>query len=189
MFIVYKTTNLLNGKIYIGVHGADNPDYLGSGVVLNKAIRKYGKQNFKRETLFEFDSLEEAFEKEAVLVNDGFIVRRDTYNLKLGGLGVSGMKGVNHSEATKNKMSKSHKNIKPITCPKCGTIGKPSPMKRWHFENCRGAVVKSIKPVGRPKKPCVYRGIEYCSISEAATALGISQPAMSKRMQKANLSA
>ena len=50
--IIYKTTNLLNGKIYVGFHKTDKEDgYLGSGKTILKAIKKYGKENFVRETL------------------------------------------------------------------------------------------------------------------------------------------
>lgn len=49
--IIYKTTNLINGKVYIGQTTTDNPNYLGSGVLFQKAFNKYGKENFKRETL------------------------------------------------------------------------------------------------------------------------------------------
>ena len=51
--ILYKTTNLVNGKIYIGVHSTDNLDdgYLGSGVALLAAIKEYGKKSFKRDIL------------------------------------------------------------------------------------------------------------------------------------------
>ena len=49
--IIYKTTNLINGKIYIGKDSNNNPDYYGSGTALKKAISKYGKENFKKETL------------------------------------------------------------------------------------------------------------------------------------------
>lgn len=102
-YIVYKTTNLINGKIYIGVHRT-NTDifdfYYGCGCYkkdLKKnvtkgfpvAIRKYGIQNFKRETLFEFPDTKEgmiaAFKKEEELVNEDFIKRPDTYNLVKGG--------------------------------------------------------------------------------------------------------
>jgi len=56
MYIIYKTTNLINGKIYIGQHLVKNeinldPWYLGSGTFLFKAIKKYGRDNFKREVL------------------------------------------------------------------------------------------------------------------------------------------
>ena len=51
--IIYKTTNLINGKIYVGMHSTDNLNdgYLGSGWILKQAIKKYGKENFKREVL------------------------------------------------------------------------------------------------------------------------------------------
>lgn len=64
-YIVYKTTNLVNQKIYIGQHSTENLNdgYLGSGVLLQKAIKKYGRQNFIRETL-EFCSEDNLSEKE-----------------------------------------------------------------------------------------------------------------------------
>ena len=51
---IYKTTNLVNGKIYVGKHEFSkdkrlNSSYLGSGVALKRAIIKYGKENFNRE--------------------------------------------------------------------------------------------------------------------------------------------
>ena len=53
-YIVYKTVNIENGNFYIGVHkqyceGFDG--YLGSGTGLKRAIKKYGKENFKYEKL------------------------------------------------------------------------------------------------------------------------------------------
>lgn len=101
--IVYKTTNLVNLKIYIGVHRTNVEIfdyYYGCGCYkkdLKKsiktgfpaALRKYGVQNFKRETLFEYPDTEEgrkaAFKKEGEIVDENFIKRKDTYNLVLGG--------------------------------------------------------------------------------------------------------
>lgn len=50
---IYKTTNLINKKIYIGQHTADKFDtnYLGSGLLITKAINEHGKANFKAELL------------------------------------------------------------------------------------------------------------------------------------------
>lgn len=48
---IYKTTNLVNGKVYVGQEKWNNPNYLGSGKILRLAIKKYGIENFKKEIL------------------------------------------------------------------------------------------------------------------------------------------
>lgn len=57
--IIYKTTCLINGKIYIGQTTNDNENYIGSGSAFLRAVRKYGKENFIRETLRECSSQRE----------------------------------------------------------------------------------------------------------------------------------
>lgn len=86
---IYKTTNTINNKIYVGKHSTENIDdgYLGSGKILKDAISKYGKENFTREIVEYFDSPEDVFLKEHEIVNLDFINRCDTYNLKCGGDG------------------------------------------------------------------------------------------------------
>ena len=87
---VYETTNLVNGKIYVGVHKSsdiENDSYLGSGVAINRAIDKYSIENFERKILFEFETSEEAYDKEKEIVTEEFVKREDTYNLSLGGMG------------------------------------------------------------------------------------------------------
>jgi len=109
-YYVYKTTNNINGNYYIGVHQSNNIErdkYLGSGYVLQIAINKYGKDNFSRELLFEFDTPEEAFKKEREIVNEEFLRLKETYNLVLGGHG--GNIVGNHSEETKRIISELHK--------------------------------------------------------------------------------
>lgn len=51
MIVIYKTTNLINNKIYVGKDSHNDSNYFGSGTILVKAIKKYGKENFKKEIL------------------------------------------------------------------------------------------------------------------------------------------
>ena len=88
-YIIYKTTNLINDKVYIGYHSTEdiNDSYLGSGKLLKQAIKKYGENNFKRDILYVFPTKEEALLKESEIVNEAFIYSESNYNIKLGGEG------------------------------------------------------------------------------------------------------
>ncbi len=88
-YYLYQITNLINGKIYIGVHRTNNLDdgYMGSGKYLHQAYKEYGIENFKKEILEFFDSLEEMFSREAAIVTKDFLKREDTYNIVEGGNG------------------------------------------------------------------------------------------------------
>jgi hypothetical protein len=97
-YYIYKTTNTLNSKIYIGFHSS--PDevrlsldfgscftdgYLGSGKLLKRAIEKYTPSVFKQEIIGSFDKKEDAEALEKTLVNEEFVSRDDTYNISIGG--------------------------------------------------------------------------------------------------------
>jgi group I intron endonuclease len=56
--VIYETINKINGKRYIGKDKHNDPSYLGSGTLLNKAIKKYGKDNFIK-TILEYCNSEE----------------------------------------------------------------------------------------------------------------------------------
>lgn len=89
LHFVYKITNLVNSKFYIGVHSTSDIEdgYMGSGLVLKNAIQKYGISNFSREILFHCNTRKEAFEKERELVNIDLIKDHLSYNLAFGGSG------------------------------------------------------------------------------------------------------
>ena len=83
-YFLYKTTNKMNGKFYIGVHSTIKMDdgYLGSGKRLRYSIRKYGKENFEIEILEFFSSRELMFEAERNLVSTDLIKNELCMNLK-----------------------------------------------------------------------------------------------------------
>jgi hypothetical protein len=88
-YLIYETTNLINGNFYVGAHQTKNLNdgYLGSGKYFRHALKKYGDSNFSRKILFEFDNQHDMFVKENEIVDEEFVSRKDTYNIKLGGSG------------------------------------------------------------------------------------------------------
>lgn len=89
-YYVYKITNLLNGKIYVGKRRHMSPytdTYMGSGKLILSAIKKYGKSNFLKEIISVFSSDEGAANLEKELVTKEFVSRGDTYNMHEGGFG------------------------------------------------------------------------------------------------------
>ena len=134
---IYLITNLINGKRYIGKHfGELNDSYLGSGTLIQRAIDKYGKQNFKKEILYISSSEQENSIKEKEFISAFNAVNDDSfYNLIPGGDGgdifhslplekqqqirekasqnnkgeKNGMYGKHHSEETKQKLKQVNK--------------------------------------------------------------------------------
>lgn len=86
---IYKTTNLLNGKYYLGMHSTSNLDdgYMGSGKRLRYSINKYGKDNHVVEILEYLETRELLLQREAEMVNLNEIAKKECMNLKVGGDG------------------------------------------------------------------------------------------------------
>lgn len=86
--IIYMTVNKVNGKCYIGQHKCndENDSYLGSGKALLDAIKKYGRENFIRHTLYVAESEKELDEKEIEFISKYNAAHRpDFYNINEGG--------------------------------------------------------------------------------------------------------
>lgn len=126
--VVYKTTNLINGKFYVGKDSKNDPNYLGSGLILNRSIKKHGRENFKKEILEKCNSEDHLNEREKYWIAElKCRERSDCYNIGQGGLGgdnityhpkraefkekmkiinstQNGMYGKKHKESTHEKM-------------------------------------------------------------------------------------
>lgn len=118
-YYIYLTTNLINGKKYIGQHkGKINDSYVGSGTLIKKAIEKYGIENFSKEILYICKDRQEADEKEKFYiayydaVNDP-----DFYNLQEGGTQGDGWRAChrwmqNHPEEAKQVYKENSERLK-----------------------------------------------------------------------------
>jgi hypothetical protein len=87
-YLIYKITNLINGRFYIGAHQTNNIDdgYMGSGKLLHEAYKKYGINNFQKEIIYYCDSAEEMYLIEKELVEPVY-KNKKSYNLMEGGKG------------------------------------------------------------------------------------------------------
>lgn len=86
---IYRTTNLISGRYYIGMHSTDDVDdgYLGSGTYLKRSLNKYGKENHSIEILEFVNTREELAARERDIVSLQKIAKKECMNLKVGGSG------------------------------------------------------------------------------------------------------
>jgi group I intron endonuclease len=87
---IYKTTNLLNGKYYIGMHSTSNlkDGYLGSGTQLRRSVRKYGQENFNLVILEWCNNREELIIRETQLIDNELLKDTMCMNIMKGGSGI-----------------------------------------------------------------------------------------------------
>lgn len=118
--IVYKITNLINKKIYIGqttrTLSARWIDHCASAFcpcrqditnMLHNAMRKYGKENFLCEVVATANSLDELNALEIDIIKQySTLDKKLGYNLQAGG------KNSKHTDETREKISKGHKGKK-----------------------------------------------------------------------------
>ena len=141
---IYKITNQINGKIYIGKHSTDNLDdgYMGSGILIRKAEKKYGKENFTKDYLAFCDTEEKLnwFEKFYI---KKFNAREVGYNLTDGG---DGHLGFIMTEETKQKLSeaKKGKTFSEETKQKISDAKKGKTLSEEHKQKISEAIKKQL---------------------------------------------
>jgi hypothetical protein len=145
-YLVYKTTNLKNKKYYIGAHITENKDdnYLGSGKILKRAIKKYGKSNFNKIILYEASNQQEMYDKEKEEI-DKCLNNFLCYNLKDGGIG--GFEYINKNGLNKGDKNPMRSNIeakqKCIDSVKHTRQKNPEKYKNIALNNLQKAIVKN----------------------------------------------
>lgn len=86
-YTVYKITNTINNKIYVGIHRTYELDdgYMGSGIHLKRSQKKYGIENFTKEIIHIFYNPDDMYAMESEIVNEEFVADVYNYNLITGG--------------------------------------------------------------------------------------------------------
>lgn len=121
MYCIYKITNLINNKTYVGQHKYKklNDNYFGSGVLIKQAIKKYGKENFTKEILeANIETVELANDFEQMYILFERAKGKAEYNVASGGFGTKGCAPWNkgkqnvYSEEQLKRLSESHKGYK-----------------------------------------------------------------------------
>ena len=146
LYILYKTTNLVNNKTYIGIHKTNNLEdgYLGSGFSLIKAISKYGKENFKREILEFCNSYDELLELEKLYVDLDWVRDKSNYNQKTGGQS-AGILSDESKKKISDTLKERYKNGEIFIKRKKGITPWNKGLKNVYSEECKLKISQSLK--------------------------------------------
>ena len=185
--VVYRITNMINGKKYIGKHSTTDvyDGYFGSGIAIKQAINKYGIDNFKKEIICYCNNEEELKEMEKYHIKKEGTFSKG-YNLTLGGEGILGYK---HTEDSIRKASDSRKRYyeeNPEMREKISEMAKKRvgklnsfygrKLSQEHIDKLTVSRVKAITGVNNPSAKsviCNETGVKYDLAQDAATAVGL----------------
>lgn len=168
---IYKTTNIINNRFYIGRHSTNKlkDDYIGSGTILKRSIKKYGLENFKFEILYFCKNFKDLVLLEKKVVDKHMIKNELCINICEGGLSPilygkdNGNFGNRWTDAMKKSLSlkktgKSSGILNPfygkkhseetvrILSKKCPNFGENNGFyNKHHSEESKNKIIKGIK--------------------------------------------
>jgi len=146
--IIYKTTNIINYKIYIGKDERNDKSYLGSGLILKKAIKKYGINSFFKETIDTAQTKEELIEKEKFWIKYYDSTNKNIgYNIRLGGEGGDKNNEIRKPFTKKHKenISKNHADVSGNKNPMFGKTHTDSVKEILRVKNLNKKLSKKTK--------------------------------------------
>jgi len=186
---IYKITNLINGKIYVGKHSACSIDnsYMGSGIAIRRAIAKYGVDSFEKSILCLCSSEEEQNKKEIFWIETTGAFG-DGYNMTRGGEGKLGYKPSKESIEQASKSRVEYYNNNPDARhnlsekAKIRNVGTGNPfygkkLSKEHIEKMTKARIKAISGANNSsavKIMCIETGEVFETAKEAAVWCGLA---------------
>lgn len=167
--IIYKTTNIINGKIYIGKDVYNHDTYLGSGIIIRRAIKKYGKENFKKEIIEKCNTIKELNEKEKYWIK--FFNSTDKsigYNIMEGGHGGNCKNyryGINHPYFGKHRPANVGIAVARSNKLRPKVYGNANKSYKKIDDSVKSLILNLSQTMGRDKiyKTLVNHGITYLS--------------------------
>lgn len=169
-FLIYRIDNVENGRYYIGQHETLDPldDYMGSGILVMKAVAKYGVEKFVKTILFDFDNFDKMNEKEKELVSLSNCYPNDplSYNLKEGG-----SNGRLSDESLSKMVNTWHKTRDSKTLNERKELSKKysdGTKKMWKKQGFRQKWHKTVN--NRTQKQKEERNIKYANTIKNRTA-------------------
>jgi group I intron endonuclease len=143
---VYRVTNLINGKIYVGKSKNNDPKYFGSGPLIKNAILKYGLENFRKDILCECNTLSDLNEREVFWIEKLNTTNRAVgYNLTKGGDGgdTFSSRSIISQNITREKLKEKNTNLTELTKEK----HRQNTKKLWKNSDFREKVLSKKKEV------------------------------------------
>lgn len=158
-YTIYKITNTINDKFYIGAHATKNLEdgYMGSGHALSRAKTKYGIENFTKEILYIFEDEKTMYAKEKEIVTEDFCNQKDNYNVRIGGYG-----GFNHINSNPEKYRAVRSARAKLLAAREDNPFKDPEWQRKHNSMNNPDIVKSLcerahSPIATAKRKATYK--------------------------------